>query len=61
MAEEGFPVALVTAKYWCNGLENDIRRWIVQNGETDVPLTIDGTNGHKARDIFRNPDMARVL
>ena len=36
-------------------------RWVLQNDEADVLLTIDVTNESKARDIFRNLDIARVL
>ena len=47
MVEGLFVVAPVTAKYWCDGVENNIIRRVLQNDETDVLLTIDGTNGTK--------------
>lgn len=59
MAEKGFPVAPITAQSWCDGLENDIKKWIEPNDR--VPLSIDGRRGPKAGEIFRNPELARVL
>lgn len=59
LAEEGFPVAPITSKNWCDGIESDIKKWIRQ-GES-VPLTVDGHHGPKPGELIKNPDMARVL
>lgn len=59
LAEEGFPVAPMTALYWSRGLDELVRRW-VEPGK-DVPLTVDGRRGPRPGDLFRNPGMARVL
>jgi gamma-glutamyltranspeptidase/glutathione hydrolase len=61
LAEEGFPVAPVTAHHWKNGLWQ-VTRWL-SNDDTDapVPLTVDGKHAPAAGEIFANPDMARVL
>lgn len=58
LAEEGFPVAPVTAHHWCSGL-NRISRW-VEDGKP-IPMTVDGIRGPNPGDIFTNPQMARVL
>ena len=62
LAEEGFPVAPITAVAWSSGVENDIKKWISEEDlkEGNVPLTIDGS-GPKPGDVMKNPDMARVL
>lgn len=59
LADEGFPVAPMTALHWSDGLDKLIRRW-VEPGRA-VPLTVDGRRGPKPGDIIRNKDMARVL
>mmetsp|Transcript_43760 Transcript_43760/g.133168 ORF Transcript_43760/g.133168 Transcript_43760/m.133168 type:complete len:594 (-) Transcript_43760:73-1854(-) len=59
LAEEGFPVAPMTALHWSRGIDSLVRRW-VEPGEV-VPLTVDGKRGPRPGDLFRNPDMARVL
>jgi gamma-glutamyltranspeptidase/glutathione hydrolase len=52
LAEEGFPVAPITAYYWANGVERQLRRAV--NG---LELTIDGRAPHTG-EIFRNPGLA---
>lgn len=58
LAEEGFPVTPVTAHHWQSGMDV-IKMWIEPSSA--VPMTVDGQNAPKAGQIFRNPDMARVL
>ena len=62
LAEEGFPVAPITAHHWADGVEKDIKRWVsdedVEAG--NVPLTNSG-NGPVPGEIFRNEEMAAVL
>jgi gamma-glutamyltranspeptidase/glutathione hydrolase len=53
LAEEGFPVAPVTAYYWARGAERQLAGAV--NG---VELTIDG-RAPRAGEIFRNPGLAR--
>ena len=55
LAEEGFPVAPLTAHGWQNAAENWLSK--VLNG---VELTIEG-RGPRAGEIFRNPGLARTL
>lgn len=59
LAENGFPVAPMTAVSWNKGVENDVKKW--HGDEEYIPMTTDGKNGPKPGDIFKNPDMARVL
>lgn len=63
LAEGGFPVGPVTAVSWSVGVEQDIKKWIDESdGNVPVPLTVGDTKkGPKAGDVFKNPDMARVL
>lgn len=61
LAEEGFPVAPVTAHHWTAG-QPQIRKWYAKGGEVSsttppTPLLTDLQPGT----ILRNPDMARVL
>lgn len=58
LAEEGFPVAPITAYHWQTGLSL-ISNWC-KDGES-IPLTVDGKRAPTAGDIIVNPDMARVL
>lgn len=53
LAEEGFPVAPLTAYYWQRAAEGQLRQAV--NG---VELTIDG-RGPRPGEIFRNPGLAR--
>lgn len=55
LAEEGFPVAPVTASAWRNGAERQLRTAL--NG---TEMTIDG-RGPYPGEIFRNPGLARTL
>ena len=57
LAEEGFPVAPVTARYWQSAFYQ-ILRWEM-NGKMHE-LSIDG-RAPKVGEIFKNPGMARVL
>ena len=59
LAENGFPVAPMTAVSWNKGVENDVKKW--HGDEEYIPMTTDGKNGPKPGDIFKNPDMAKVL
>jgi gamma-glutamyltranspeptidase/glutathione hydrolase len=59
LAQDGFPVAPITSYHWSNGIPQ-LKKWVTEPGE-QVPLTMDGENGPKAGDVFRNPDLARVL
>mmetsp|Transcript_25661 Transcript_25661/g.37634 ORF Transcript_25661/g.37634 Transcript_25661/m.37634 type:complete len:623 (-) Transcript_25661:1850-3718(-) len=60
LAEEGFPVAPLTAHFWKSGFKL-IRRWFNGDEEERIPLTIDGKHPPNAGDIIQNKDMARVL
>ena len=55
MAEEGFPVAPITAKSWQRGAERQLKS--APNGHE---LTING-RGPNAGEIFRNPGLARTF
>ena len=55
LAEEGFPVAPITAKSWQRGAERQLNS--ARNGRE---LTIDG-RGPNAGEIFRNPGLARTF
>ena len=55
LAEEGFPVAPLTAFFWRHSAENQLRDSV--NGHE---LTLDG-RGPQAGEIFRNPGLARTL
>lgn len=55
LAEEGFPVAPVTAHFWARGAERQLKSAL--NGRE---LTIDG-RAPKAGEIFRNPGLARTF
>lgn len=62
LAEDGFPVGLLTSQFWHEGLEEDIKKWCteeeIQKG--NVPLSING-KAPKPGEIMVNKDMARVL
>ena len=58
LAEEGFPVAPVTAHHWKTGMPV-IEMWVPPGSK--VPMTVDGTNAPEPGQIFTNPDIARVL
>ena len=62
LAEEGFPVAPVTAHHWTTGMHL-IERWLANDAVEagSVPLAVDGKRGPKAGDIVVNTDYARVL
>ncbi len=55
LAEEGFPVAPVTAYFWARGAERQLRQ---ARGGSE--LTIDG-RAPRAGEVFRNPGLARTL
>ncbi len=55
LAEEGFPVAPITAHFWARGAERQLKSAL--NGHE---LTIDG-RAPKAGEIFRNPGLARTF
>jgi len=59
LAEEGFPVAQVTAHHWSRGMHL-IKRWL-SDDDDQVPLSVDGKNGPKHGDVLVNKDLARVL
>ncbi len=54
-AENGFPVAPITAYYWQRGAENQLSK-----GANGDELLIDG-RAPRAGEIFRNPGLARAL
>ncbi|MCQ3938412.1 MAG: gamma-glutamyltransferase [Chloroflexi bacterium] len=55
LAEEGFPVAPITAHFWARGAERQLKSAL--NGQE---LTIDG-RAPKAGEVFRNPGLARTF
>ncbi|MEW6287531.1 MAG: gamma-glutamyltransferase family protein [Chloroflexota bacterium] len=55
LAEEGFPVAPLTAHFWARGAERQLKS--APNGQE---LTIDG-RAPKAGELFRNPGLARTF
>lgn len=59
LAEDGFPVAPVTAKYWDNAF-HQLCRWVDEGEEKNIELSSNG-KPPKAGEIFQNPGMARVL
>lgn len=58
LAEEGFPVSPVTAFNWGRG-KGQLKKWVAS--DSYLPFTVNGKDTPKAGEIFRNPDMARVL
>lgn len=58
LAEEGFPVAPITAYHWNSGM-GQIKKWV--EGDAAVPLTVDGVHAPQAGDVIKNPDLARAL
>ncbi len=55
LAEEGFPVAPLTAYFWQRGAERQLR-----TAPGGLELTLDG-RGPRAGELFRNPGLARTL
>ena len=55
LADEGFPVAPLTAYFWSRGADGQLKSSL--NGNE---LTIDG-RGPRASEIFRNPGLAKTL
>jgi gamma-glutamyltranspeptidase/glutathione hydrolase len=55
MAEEGFPVAPITAYYWARGVERQLSQ--APNGKE---LTING-RAPQSGEVFRNPGLARTF
>ena len=55
LAEEGFPVAPITAYYWDRGAKRQLKQ--APNG---LELTIDG-RGPLPGEIFRNPGLAKTM
>ncbi len=55
LAEEGFPVAPLTAQFWARGAERQLRQ--APNG---VELTVEG-RAPRPGELFRNPGLARTL
>jgi len=55
LAEEGFPVAPVTAYFWGRGVERQLRHAL-----GGLELTIDGRAPHPG-EVFRNPGLRRTL
>ncbi len=60
LAEEGFPVAPVTAYFWERGFERQLRPLLQQDALGGLALTLDG-RAPRAGEIFRNPDLARTF
>jgi gamma-glutamyltranspeptidase / glutathione hydrolase len=55
LADEGFPVAPITAYFWQRGAEEQLRHAL--NG---LEMTLDG-RGPKAGEVFRNPGLGKTL
>jgi gamma-glutamyltranspeptidase/glutathione hydrolase len=55
LAEEGYPVAPITAHFWQRGAERQLR-----SAPGGLELTIDGRAPHPG-EIFRNPGLARTF
>lgn len=55
LADEGFPVAPLTAYFWSRGADKQLKSSL--NG---IELTING-RGPRAGEIFRNPGLAKTL
>jgi gamma-glutamyltranspeptidase/glutathione hydrolase len=55
LAEEGFPVAPLTAYFWSRGAERQLR-----HAPGGMELTIDG-RAPRPGEVFRNPGLARTL
>jgi gamma-glutamyltranspeptidase/glutathione hydrolase len=55
LAEEGFPVAPITAYFWDRGVERQLRHAL-----GGLALTIDG-RAPRPGEIFRNPDLANTF
>lgn len=55
LAEEGFPVAPLTAYFWQRGAERQLR-----TAPGGLELTLDG-RGPRAGELFRNPGLGRTL
>jgi len=55
LAEEGFPVAPITAYFWARGAERQLRQ-----ARGGLELTIDG-RAPRPGEVFRNPGLARTL
>ncbi|MBM4456905.1 MAG: gamma-glutamyltransferase family protein [Chloroflexi bacterium] len=55
LADEGFPVAAITAHFWARGAERQLR-----HAPGGLELTIEG-RGPRAGEIFRNPGLAATL
>ncbi|MBN1536010.1 MAG: gamma-glutamyltransferase family protein [Anaerolineales bacterium] len=55
LAEEGFPVAPITAYFWQRGVDRQLRRSL-----GGMELTLDG-RAPQPGEIFRNPGLARTL
>jgi len=55
LAEDGFPVAPITAYHWARGVEQQLR-----HAPGGLELTIDG-RAPRPGEIFRNPGLARTL
>jgi gamma-glutamyltranspeptidase / glutathione hydrolase len=55
LAEEGFPVAPITAYFWQRGVEQQLRTAL--NGRE---MTLEG-RGPKAGEVFRNPGLGKTL
>ena len=55
LAEEGFPVAPITAYHWQRGVERQLR-----HAAGGLELTIEGRGPH-AGELFRNPGLARTF
>ena len=55
LADEGFPVAPLTAYFWSRGADKQLKSSL--NG---IELTMDG-RGPRAGEIFRNPGLAKTL
>ena len=63
LAEKGFPISPMTSYYWSNGLPL-IKRWYENDDDEGVivPLSMDGKGrGPEPGELFRNPDVAKVL
>ena len=61
LAEQGFPVAPITAFHWSSGM-SQITKWLDTNDSTQkVPLTTPDGHAPEPGNLVYNPDLARVL
>ena len=55
LAEEGYPVSEIVARYW------EINEWVLRSNEAATKTFLPAGRPPKAGEIFRQPDLARTL